>query len=453
MKKTIFISVFQSFISRNILNTGVLNELLKEGNRVVLFVPSAKEKFYKETYQENNIFIESLDPGKYDSVKEKFFRNLAELLVDTKAMRFRKMKRNYLNGNTLIYFYQRIITIFLGHSKVIKKIFRYLEKKLNKEDIYEPFFKKYLPDVIFAPDVFGLGDVKLIKSAQLRGVKNIGMVASWDNNTTKGLMRVIPDALLVQNEIIKEESISIQSIPSGILKVVGIAHYDFYKEYKPINREDFFKKIGIDYKKRLIVFSPAGSKFISTDWQICEILKEAYKEGNIPLDVVTLIRVHPTNPVNLEQFTPTENFIIENPGVEFKGLGDKKKELDKDALYHLLDTLHYSELVINVVSSIVIDAAVLDKPIITIGFEGWEKNVPFATSVKRYHTDENMAKLLDIGGTKIVRNKTELIEAINAYLINPNIDKEGRAKIVEKQCYKLDGKAKLRIRNVILGNQ
>ncbi|MEX1003130.1 MAG: CDP-glycerol glycerophosphotransferase family protein [Crocinitomicaceae bacterium] len=453
MSKTLFIPVFQSFVSRNILNTGILDELLVRGAKVVLFVPPAKKDFYKSVYNRKNIFIETFDADSGKGKREQLFKSLSLLLVSTNAMRFRKIKMKQTGGGTIKYLYQRSITAVFGNIKLVKRVFRWFDFNFNNPDAFVKYFEKYSPHVVFSPDVFGAGDIFILKSAKKHGVRTVGMVASWDNNTTKGLMRLMPDVLVVQNEIIKEESVKIQTVPESIIRVSGIAHYDYYKGYKPIPREDFFKKLGgIPPKKKLVLFSPAGDKFISTDWQICEILRHAIEKGELPQDIIIIIRIHPTNPVNLDKFKTNENFIIEKPGISFANMGDKKNELDKESLHHLLDTLHHSELVINVVSSLVIDAAVLDKPVITIGFEGWESRVPFGSSVKRYHSDENMAKLLAIGGTPIVKNEKELIEQINTYLKYPEKDKSGREKIVEKQCWRLDGKAKFRIADVIMSN-
>jgi len=443
--KIIFLSVFQSFVARNILNTGVLDELISQGNKVVLFVPPAKLEFYKEAYKSPQVFIESIDVSMYGGKTESFFAGVAELLTSTNAMQHRKIKRFQQSGRFLKYLFEIGVTAGLGKSTLVKSIFRGADLKLNRSDVFGPFFEKYKPDVVFATDVFGIGDISLLKSANKWNVRSVGMVASWDNNTTKGLMRVIPDILLVQNRIIEEETISIQSVPAEIIKIVGIAHYDFYLQYDPISRDEYFKKMHLSLDKRLIVFSPAGSKFISTDWQICQVLKDAYSSGKLPSNVVTLIRVHPTNPVDFGSFEPDENFIVEKPGVIFGGLSEKRKELDKTALLHLLDTLNHADLVINVLSSIVIDASVFDKPVITVGFEGWEKHVPFGSSVKRYHLDENMKTLLGVGGTKIARSPEELIESINFYLKNKNHDHEGRKRIIDQQIWKLDGMAKKRI--------
>jgi len=448
--KTVFISVFQSFISRNILNTGVLDEILLDKTRVILFVPSVKKNFYESTYRSENVFVESFDVSNFGSMKEKFFGAVAELLIDTNVMKHRKIKRLNNSGNYFKYIYQTFFTKLLGKSIVIKKIFRFLDFKFNNPKSFDIFIKKYNPDVVFSTDVFTNGDVMMMKSSLGNNIRTVGMVASWDNNTTKGLMRVIPDKLIVQNEIIKEESISIQSVPEKIIGIVGIAHYDYYKGHKPVSREEYFKRIGADPLKRIILFSPAGDKFISTDWQICEILKTAYRENKIPKDTFILVRNHPANPTNLSKFNPDDNFLIEIPGVSFDGAGDKRNELDKTALHHLLDTLYHCDLVINVVSSLVIDASIFDKPIITIGFDGWEDSVSFGNSVGRYLKDENMSKLLDISGTKVVKNAEELILWINKYLADSSVDKDGRERIVERQCWKLDGGAKHRIAEIVL---
>jgi hypothetical protein len=39
----------------------------------------------------------------------------------------------------------------------------------------------------------------------------------------------------------------------------------------------------------------------------------------------------------------------------------------------------------------------------------------------------------------------ELLKYINMYLENPSLDKEGRKRIINEQCYKLDGRSGERI--------
>ena len=88
--KTIFISVYHPLISRNILNTGVLEAILnQQDNKVVLLVPFAKIDYYRSIYGTNNVFIEPFDFK--ISRKEFIFKSLSELLIDTNTKKFHKI--------------------------------------------------------------------------------------------------------------------------------------------------------------------------------------------------------------------------------------------------------------------------------------------------------------------------------------------------------------------------
>jgi hypothetical protein len=55
------------------------------------------------------------------------------------------------------------------------------------------------------------------------------------------------------------------------------------------------------------------------------------------------------------------------------------------------------------------------------------------------------------GGVKIVYSIDELIHSINSYLDNPGLDRDGRKRIIEEHCFKLDGKSGQRIGKFISG--
>lgn len=451
--RTVFISVFQGFISRNILNTGVLDAFLDRGVRVILFVQKGKEAYYKDIYTDDRIVIEGCDLDRLSTKRDRSFRDIAELLLDTNTKRFHVQKRYRAHGNRLRYILEHLFIRTFGSWNVCKKVFRWAEDRYNSNTGFDAYFEKYVPDHVFATDIFGPNDVPLLKSARKHHVHSVGMVTSWDNPTTKTQLRIIPDTILVQNNILRDEMISLHAVDPKKLAVVGIAHYEYYKTYTPISREDFCKEMGINPKKKIILVAPAGEKFISTDWQIFEILKKAYHDGEVPSDVHFLIRVHPMNKIKYGDFVPDEHFTIEEPGVTFEGVREKGNELNKEGVNHIIDSIVHSAVVVNIVSSIVIDASVLGTPIVTVNFDGFEENVPITRSVKRFPAEENVAKMLATGGTQVVNSAEELIQAINEYLEHPGKDSEGRKRLVERQCYKLDGKAPERIVEYVLSEK
>lgn len=448
--KIIFLTAFQPFISRNILSTGVLDELTSDDVKVVIFCPLHKKQYYTSKFSNQKVEIVGIETDRALSLKERFFKGLSNLLLDTTNKKLHKMELYVKNNSLPLFVVSSWFTEIFANIRLVRRFYCFADYHLNRDLVFSDYFKLYTPNVVFTPDVFGDFDVSMLKAAKKNKVRSVGMVLSWDNNTSKTLMRVIPDRLIVQNEVIKDEAINLHDVPESRIVVSGIPHYDYYKEYQPIGRQEFFSNLGVDPDRRLVVIAPAGEKFIKSDWHVFKILQDAYNNGEIDKKALFLIRVHPSNKIDFGEFVSDENFLVEDPGVSFKDVRSKDNELDLDAVNHLADTLKNSAVVINVVSSLVIDAAVFDRPVITVGFDGWMKNVPYIRSVKAYLEIENMEKLLSVGATPVVKNGEDLISWVNKYLSNPEIHQLERRRLIERQCWKLDGQSKKRIAKAVL---
>jgi len=230
-----------------------------------------------------------------------------------------------------------------------------------------------------------------------------------------------------------------------------LPQFDPYLTDERSGREEFFKRINLNPKKRLIMFSPHGNRFHNTDWHIMQLLKEARLNGEIPADVQVLVRFPPNDDVDLGTFVPDEHFFIDRPGKAFHQGVYKDQELDRQDIVHLANSLYYSDLLITYNSSMIIDAAAFGKPAIGVAFDGWDKKPDIYRSIARFMEYTHTQYILKTGGLWVVRTREKLIEAINTYLKNPNHNKEGRKKILTTQTWKFDGKAGERIADFIYG--
>lgn len=440
--QSVIISAFQPFTSRNILNTGVLDELLRRGTHVVVLAPAPKAAFYSSVYSSRGVIIEPIDESKFSTRAERLLQGAADLLLNTNTKLFHKRIARFEGGSMARYLVARSITATLGRSLAVKRLFRAIEWCYQPR-FFDDVLRKHNPDVVFGTNVFGVLDASLIKSARRLGIRTVGLVASWDNPSSKQLLRVVPNTLLAHNPLLCEELATLHAIPDAL--PVGAPHYDYAGVYRAAPRSDVFGKLGIPVDRAVVLVSPAGRKFVDTDWQNLQILKDAAAQGVFVRPVHFLVRLHPTNKMEFGAFVPDANFTIEDPGVRFAGVREKDNELDLAGFNHLLDCLEHVAVVVNTLSSIVIDSCVRDRPVVTVGFDGITGRVPFEKSVQLYLEEENMAKLLSTGGAPVARSGRELIELINGYLSNPAKDMQSRRVLVTQQCMVLDGRAKQRI--------
>ena len=454
--KTIFLTIFHLLASRNILGSDVYETLTADPNlRLVIFVPAYKRDFIEETYGRKNVEIIGIDENNLiNSFPFRFFKYLAWNGSPTYTMKLRAWEILHKKGGLLAYleyYFKRFLSLIFGQSRLLRQILRRLDYwvgRVNRQQI-KNYFQQYQPQLLFVTDIYAEPEVVFLQAAKENRVKSAAMVRSWDNNMTKGILRVIPDVVITNNEIIKEEIAAIHDVKPETIFVGGIPQYDSLLHGYHSDRQSFFKKIGADPKKRLILFAPAGYILSDTDWQICELLRQGLDQGKIPPDLQFLVRKHPADPAQLDQFVADERFIIEWPGKKF-GQRLKVTEFSPEDQKHLIDSLFHSEILIQVNSSIGLDWLALDKPQIMIEFDGWEKK-PYIKSVARFHDEEHMIKFIDTGAAKVAGSPEELYFWINRYLENPNLDREKRKLALQQQYQFLDGQSGKRIGQFILG--
>lgn len=446
--KTLLITVFHSFISKNFLNTEAFSLLKSTPElKIILLVPKNKETFFTMQYSGANVQVIGFDSGSILRRKKiQLLSALSHLLLNSHYLWYKKIERRDRSRSIFRYpkyYFEIVFTSIFSGNKYIRSLFRFLFVHTAAVQEVSKIFNAYLPDMVFSTDAFDEMDVLVNREAKKRKIHIVGMVRSWDNCYSKGVLRVVPNTLLVNNEEIKREAITLHDVREEKIHIVGLPQYDHFVTGIRTERRDFFNEINADQNKKLILFSPAGSVLSDVDWQLCTILKRLVDTHKIDQPVTFLVRNHPHHPADLSSFKPDSNFIIENPGTSF-GLNGKEVELTKNDSCHLADSLYYSDIVMYVATTLGNDSLLFDKPQIIINFDGWEKK-EYTRSTKRYHNEDHMKKMIACGGVSVVTNEQELVRAINIYLKTPDYLKEGRSLALAQQVYYTDGKSSDRI--------
>lgn len=432
--RTIFITSFHQLISRNILTTRFLDFLLAGGNiRVVLLAPAEKQDFFKNEFGREGVVVEGV--SRVLTRRDIFLRYLALSAVNTRAVEvIRKAEFDRISS--------RCIRI-LGQSRLGQGSIRYLDRMLTPRGRFAEFFNKYQPVLAFSTDVQNENDVRLMHEAKDRGVPVIGMVRSWDNFTTKGPLRVFPGVLVVPNEIVKQEAVTMSFMPEARIMPVGIPHYDRYMKPAAESRDAFCRKYGLDSAKKIILFSPIGNRYIKGN-----LLDKLVLETLSALDLNILVRIPPSDYVTLDGFkTPKAQVAFDVSGTG----SEKDRKLNEMAIEdddRLISELVHCDVIVTGQSTITIDASIFNKPAVIIYFDQEER--PYFESVKRYYDSEYYRPVAESGGARFAKSPEELNTLVEQYLENPRLDEEGRARIAREQAYKLDGKATERLANILL---
>ncbi len=453
--KTLFITSFHVLISRNILSTDAFQGLARDPEiRIVLFVPRKKLEYFSRAFGRPNVIVEGVDTKlrKPDLILRKL--SLAALTSRTVWIKHRaEFAATLRRGRYLV---KLGLERLLAGRSFARWALRVLDRFLAPHSSFDAYLERYRPSLVFSTDIQNEFDLALARGSCHHGIPVVGMVRSWDNLTAKGVLRLIPDVLAVNTEIVKAEAMRFNAVPAAKIRVVGIPHYDGYESAPPTPRENFFRSIGLDPQKRLVLVAPIGDRYIcefrkncrnDADRYILETLIAAPARGELPQDLQLLVRLPPADVVNLDGFRPPSNMVIEQPGVGDPAGHIKEQELSPEDDRHLRDSLTHADLVITGPSTMAIDAALFDKPIVIPNFEPVER--PYFASLSRFYDYDHFRPIIESGGARVARSPDELVTAVRAYLKDPGADRARRKRIVEEQVWRTDGKSSERLLQVL----
>jgi len=438
--KTILLPIWLGQVTRNFFRTDVYHSLIERADvRFVVVTQDEKALDYKREFVHPRLeFIGIKEIGK--TRKEAFFSKLALNLLDVETTAIFQ-RRLYKTEQSLVkYSIRKFITKCIGNIPYFKRAFRYADYRLNSDDTLKELFDQASPDLVYLPNIFGLLDVKFYKEAKKRGVRTVGLVNSWDNTTSRGLMRAAPDSLIAHNERIKYEASSFHEVHGESIHVVGMPHFDYYLTSRPSPKDTFYARLGItDLNKRIILFSPLGIKEDDIGERTIKAFIHAVKNKELPDDLILLVRYSPNQISFFKKEFLDENVVYDLPGFHYEGKTPNDWEFYLDDMQHLYDTLFYSSVLVNYGSTLSIDIAAFDKPIIVIDYDknAWWRNFNHHTLLRSYDA------------ARYVSDEKELKDRINAYLLNSDVDSEGRKRLLNDQCWKFDGKSGQRLGDLI----
>ena len=109
------------------------------------------------------------------------------------------------------------------------------------------YLRERAVDVLMVTPLVDLGSTQTdwVKAARSIGVRTMLPVASWDNLTNKGNIRVIPDLVGVWNHEQEKEAVALHGVARPVV-VTGAEAYDHWFAWTPTRtREPFCEMVGL----------------------------------------------------------------------------------------------------------------------------------------------------------------------------------------------------------------
>ena len=471
--KSIFIYVNQGFSARYLLRSSVLQTLVKNSSDVVILSHNGDEKVFKDSYESDNVKVKKFENEKC----EEYLKNnrLQNILIQFRAY--------VLNGSYDTKTVDDFREIFLGqkrwtktdgyggwikgllwesaswllkNNKMIRKLLIKLETIFFSPLFHKDLFKKYSPDLVVVTALCGFKYNELLaREAKKYGVPVCCVVLSWDNTSGMGMPGYDPDYIIAWTENMRKELIELNDIDDKKIFVGGVAHFDpYYHNNNTLSKENLFAKLGLDPNKKIIFYATKSPKRFPWGPELVADLAKAINNGDINVNSQILVRIHPLHYRSSNGKLIFQNILDEYDRVASKypsvvlnipATVSKKMDFDlSDSETKLVSSiLKHSDIMLNMFSTMVIEAAIFDLPAVNVCIRDKCK-ADFGRSRQDIMVDyvqTHNQRVIQTGGVKTVFTSEELYMALNKYLDNPTIDANGRKRIVENEAGPFRGNA------------
>jgi hypothetical protein len=287
-------------------------------------------------------------------------------------------------------------------------------------------------------------EMPYILSAKDLSIRTLACILSFDNLTTRGGLPVF-DYYAVWNTRMRDQLLRFypRCAPSSVY-ITGTPQFDFHKRLRfRWSREDTLRRLGLNSTDRYIVYGANSAQFTPTEPRLVRALVEGMTANSQLRGHRVVVRVHPLDPTNRwEGLAKEETRIVIshswNADLAWGGSDDQ-------AL--LVNTLRFADVCVNVASSLSLDAAVVDTPVVCVAFAvGDEAERRFCRDA---YSTEHYSPLVVSGGVRVAASMEQLVSEVEAYVQERSRDAETRRQLCQQECGEVDGMGAERVAALI----
>jgi hypothetical protein len=440
----------------NVLRSGVLARVLDlvPDARVVLISPLAADPVFTGEFAHPRVSLELLPPHVPSGLEARLLGIIQARYLESRSTETLRIKLAAGHAGTALRF--RRIKSLLGRGVAPRGAGNWYEyaDRFVSDPAIERLFDRCQPAlVVTATPGLIFAEIPLLRTARRRKVPTLAIDLSWDNLTNKLFPIRRLSRLAVWNSTMRREANELHGYPPEDIDVVGPPQFDSYFDGSPrASREAFCRRVGLDPQRRLLTLTTIPAESYPRHDVVIDRLVEAMRSGAIVQPSDLLVRVHPRDDLRLyEKYAGTPHIAVEKPFRMSARSGDGHAvDVTADSTRHLADTMRHTDVNLNVASTIAIEAAIFDTPVVNIAFDHDAADArPFLESPLRYYSYTHYQQIVRTGAVRIARTADEMIAFVNAYLADPSLDAAARRRVVEEQCEFTDGRSAERIARVL----
>ena len=314
----------------------------------------------------------------------------------------------------------------------------------------EARLRELRPSAVVITGPFQFEQPAIMAAAKKLGIPVLAYIPSWDNVSTKNRMVFKYDGYVVWTEGIKKELHEVY--PATRRKpvyVVGAAQFDIFDREEFLQtREDFCREQGLDPNIPIIVYAIGSPNFLKEHHGAIDLARriESGELGQVQM----LVRPHPIHDkAQLKEMFRRFGRFAKVQETADAGTSLVARSQDESQIREWINTFRHADVVVNLSSTVTVDAAIFDKPIVNLDFDPQPGQADQELIRDVNHKWNHFKPVAESEGIWLVNDFDELANAVKTYLRDPSLHRAKRKWLAEYVCGWIDGKCGLRMSEAI----
>jgi hypothetical protein len=220
------------------------------------------------------------------------------------------------------------------------------------------------PDVIAVSPVvdFGSNQIDYLRAARALSIPAAVCVASWDNLTTKGLLRGDSNSVAVWNEMQRREAIELHGVRPSRIVITGAPRFDVWFDAPVrIGPRELRRAAGLDASRQHLLYLCSSSFITPEEVSFVREWGRAIRRSADPAVSRAGLLVRP-HPQHARQWSAVDLSTLGNAAV-WPPAGAEAVDGAQSALHA---SIAHASAVVGVNTSAQIEACILEKPVLTV---------------------------------------------------------------------------------------
>lgn len=476
MSKRIFISADHGMAIIYFLQSDVVPTLLAAGLEVVLLTDDEIVPQLRSRFAHDGLTIEGLRLRQANDYARRVQPRLQWLLaylrrvggsrrINTAAMDshiWEVWAENSWKFRLGIWLPSALAILLLRNASWARRLLVRMQNRFTPHPgLYADLFERYSPEMVVASTPGWRLDRYLLREANRRGIRTATVIVGWDNSSSYNIPGANVQWATCWSRLQKDELVYGSDWDPAHVHIGGIPSYDgYFRKQWLMPREEYFALHGLDPKRKLISYASSFVHF-APNYPNIEALARLVSSDSLAQPSQLLIRLHPSHFQDKPKIFAEERqrvFALEKQYphvhvVQPKPLGGSLGYYGGEDMDEKSSMLAYSDVFVTVYSTMVVEAAVHDTPIVAAVIDspnGWNHPKKFSLSLKEIGDWPTHKRFRDARAGRVAKDEAELRQAIDLYLENPRLDSAERRKFIEDEITFTDASSGKRTADFIL---